>query len=573
MVEDGGLIEKFIDAQNVHGTDVAAYAKAVSQEFSTELDAFAHYQAAGCFASPELFPLIDPDYYCQRVPIALPDAVTPFEHYVTEGARQGVSPTPLFDPMYIQQQAKHLIFENIFDFLGHPGFSAIDPHPLFSKKYYNSLYDDVANSGMDPFLHFMRHGWQERRVIHPFFGPREYQRFGFTTQCDRGEFNRLLLNALESPALSLMQPLFDPSYYVQSLGSEKDSDTPLQHFLTSGWRQHASAFPLFDEAFFLSQEPGIRDASNPYVEYLSDFSHSFSPSQYFDAAFYRQSTFVDPGFKGSLLEHFVQFGAADSARPHRMLVVTNTYPSSHSGLVVAKSFIDLSGNQFWLCRADIDRSLASSLDEIHDVELSLSGDFLEHCSLHPHSGPLNKYARSLIAVVRKIARCNCLVVSGPVIDEECISRLFSPTVYLVSRARPWLTLLSCSGLTIKYWHLNYGCKAAMDWALPDDWGWKASFVATALLASIPNKLVVKTDAFGIALLRTCGSQILAAVPQVSLLVDFIGLEPEDRQWLLEYIAINYTEFSSLIGSGECVEDSSTFQKPTMEASTPRIISL
>ena len=158
-----------------------------------------------------------------------------------------------------------------------------------------------------------------------------------------------------------MQPLFDPSYYLQSLGSEKDSDTPLQHFLTSGWRQHASAFPLFDEAFFLSQEPGIRDASNPYVEYLSDFSHSFSPSQYFDPAFYRQSTFVDPGFKGSLLEHFVQFGAADSARPHRMLVVTNTYPSSHSGLVVAKSFIDLSGNQFWLCRADIDRSLASSL--------------------------------------------------------------------------------------------------------------------------------------------------------------------------------------------------------------------
>ena len=100
----------------------------------------------------------------------------------------------------------------------------------------------------------------------------------------------------------------------------------------------------------------------------------------------------------------------------------------------------------------------------------------------------------------------------------------------------------------------------MDWALPDDWGWKASFVATALLASIPNKLVVKTDAFGIALLRTCGSQILAAVPQVSLLVDFIGLEPEDRQWLLEYIAINYTEFSSLIGSGECVEELKDFSK-------------
>lgn len=176
---------------------------------------------------------------------------------------------------------------------------------------------------MDPFLHFMRHGWQEKRVIHPFFGTREYQRFGFPEQCDRGQFNQRLLAALESPALSLMQPLFDPSHYLQSLGSDEGSDTPLQHFLTSGWRQHASAFPLFDEAFFLSQGPGIRDASNPYVEYLSDFSHSFSPSQFLDPAFYRRSTFVDPGFKGSLLEHFVQFGAADSARPHRMLVVTN----------------------------------------------------------------------------------------------------------------------------------------------------------------------------------------------------------------------------------------------------------
>ena len=72
MVDDGGLIEKFIDAQNVHGTDVAAYTKAVSQEFPTELDAFAHYRAAGCFASPELFPFIDPDYYRQRVPIDSP---------------------------------------------------------------------------------------------------------------------------------------------------------------------------------------------------------------------------------------------------------------------------------------------------------------------------------------------------------------------------------------------------------------------------------------------------------------------------------------------------------------------
>jgi hypothetical protein len=126
----------------------------------------------------------------------------------------------------------------------------------------------------------MRHGWQEKRVIHPFFGTREYQRFGFPEQCDRGQFNQRLLAALESPALSLMQPLFDPSHYLQSLGSDEGSDTPLQHFLTSGWRQHASAFPLFDEAFFLSQGPGIRDASNPYVEYLSDFSHSFSPSQF-----------------------------------------------------------------------------------------------------------------------------------------------------------------------------------------------------------------------------------------------------------------------------------------------------
>jgi hypothetical protein len=565
------LFAKFVDAQNVHGTDCAAYAKAVSQEFSTEPDAFAHYLETGRSAAPELFPFIDPDYYFLQLDIEIPATLTAFEHYVREGARLDLSPTPLFDPLYVRTQSEPLQFESIFDYLGNAAFADVDPHPLFSKRYYRALYSDVAQAGLDPFLHFIRHGWQERRAISPFFGSQEYSRLGVPAGCDRTTFNRLMVAALASPDLSSMQAMFDAEHYKQSLASAEGIETPLQHFLVSGWRHRGSAFPLFDQEFYLAQGPNVRNEANPYIEYLSDFSHRFSPSKFLDAQLYLQSAAVEPDFKGSLLEHFVRFGAEVGVRPHRQIIVTHVCPSIHSGLGTVQTFATRSRRRVWLCGVTNDSLLTSCLRGVEDIEPSLADVQVARCNLHPHSGALGKDAQLMINVARKIARCNCLVVSDSLLDDDWVARLFRPCMFLVSHVRPWLTLLSCSELLIRYWHQQYGLKFATNYALPNDVPLKVAFVASVLLASIPNKLVLTMDPFGVALLRSCGPQILSTIPEVSLLVDDAVLGREDQQWLQEYIAVNYCHFASLIANGNNAWDLKTIQPARGGALAPRIV--
>jgi hypothetical protein len=538
----GGLMDRFFIACRAAAVDVHAYGEAVCESFLSPIDAFAHYQAAGKSAYPELFPFVDPDYYTTQLGQQIPEAVTPFEHYVTYGAKRDLSPNPIFDPGYVRLQGGDNRLGDIFDFLSDPDCASVDPHILFSKQYYRSVHPDVKASNLDPFWHFVWQGWKERRAIHPFFGAREFLRFEFPPNCSRLEFNKHLASALESPALASTQALFDTLHYLESLSSNEDIANPLQHFLTTGWRQGASPFPLFDQAFFLSQTPRIPGARNPYVEYLSDFSHACGPNKFFDPTFYLQSAPEASSFGGSLLEHFVRFGCAGGARPHRLVTIANACPSRHSGFAAINSFVDASERMLWLCTPADDGSLASSIDGMREIEPGLPREFLDVCSLHPACSPLTKRERALISVTTKCARCNCLVVSEQALDDELVMRLLSPQVGLTSTARPWLTLISSS--TLRYWHVFNGCIHISDLPLSSCDG--LLFVAELVVASIPNKLVVRMDPFGVALFRGFGSKISAAVREISLLLDSERLDATAERWLIEYVETNYPRFRSLI---------------------------
>jgi hypothetical protein len=126
--EDGGL-----------GVDVRAYCTAVSEQFSSAPDAFAHYLRAGRSAEPELFPFLDPKHYQKQLAEPIPEDVTPFEHYVIEGAAHDISPMPLFDPKYVRSQEENLPFRNIFDYLADRRYAALDP-ALFEEMLLCSQY-------------------------------------------------------------------------------------------------------------------------------------------------------------------------------------------------------------------------------------------------------------------------------------------------------------------------------------------------------------------------------------------------------------------------------------------------
>ncbi len=49
-----------------------------------------------------------------------------------------------------------------------------DPGPLFSVAYYLREYADVRRAGINPLVHYLTHGWREGRRPHPDFDPAAY---------------------------------------------------------------------------------------------------------------------------------------------------------------------------------------------------------------------------------------------------------------------------------------------------------------------------------------------------------------------------------------------------------------
>ena len=468
-----------------------------------------------------------------------------FEHYVVHGAAAGLSPTPLFDPAYVGSQADGPAPRDVFEFVVDPRFRHVDPHPLFSKHYYAAINTDVAAAGFDPFFHFAFHGWKERRSIHPFLQQHDYVA-QIPPECDRRTFDRHFAAVLDRALPGLGQPLFDASHYLGALAAAEPVGNPLEHFLRTGWKLGLSAFPLFDPEHYL--RGGTGSGRNPYVDYLSDFTHAVSPGPSFDASYYSSQAAVPPSFQGSLLEHFVRFGAAQGARPRRDIVVTTTPPGARSGLEMLHAVRTGSGNRTILCGRKPDAQLAADVEAMRAFEPALGEDYLERCGLHACSGPLAPADRSAVALASRIARCNCLLVAAADPAPGLVDGLFSPALSLMHSARPWLTLLLLSRPAVRYRHLFHGCKLDIDVALPDDPAARLQTVGETVVAALPEQLVVNTDPPGTALLRRYATRLLAAVPKVSLLLDG---EPasEDRQWLVEFIATSYKDLHLLIGGG------------------------
>ncbi|WP_155773776.1 hypothetical protein [Methylorubrum extorquens] len=115
-------------------------------------------------------------YYRSMVPC---EAFSPLEHYLT--MRTDIDPCILFDAEYFSHQYEEVFLEKVsattplfVQYLESSEVRDIDPHPLFSKKYYIERYRDVKSSRTDPFEHYMRVGYREKRQPHALFEPDYY---------------------------------------------------------------------------------------------------------------------------------------------------------------------------------------------------------------------------------------------------------------------------------------------------------------------------------------------------------------------------------------------------------------
>jgi glycerol-3-phosphate cytidylyltransferase len=136
-------------------------------------------------------------------------------------------------------------FDLVGHFLEHGWREGRDPNGWFSSADYLSRYPDVAESGMVPFLHYLRHGRRERRLV---------------TEDDE--------------TMELVRGEFDVEFYQAQIrecpqASATPTMDPIEHYLECGWRIGLNPNELFVTSDYLAANPDLKDAAiNPFVHYL-----------------------------------------------------------------------------------------------------------------------------------------------------------------------------------------------------------------------------------------------------------------------------------------------------------------
>ncbi|HRF08163.1 MAG TPA: glycoside hydrolase family 99-like domain-containing protein [Xanthobacteraceae bacterium] len=104
-------------------------------------------------------------------------------------------------------------------------------HSLFDADWYLEQNPDVAQAGVDPFEHYMTHGWREGRDPHP---------------------------------------LFDTSFYLESNPDVAAAgENPLVHYELFGWRERRNPHAEFDTSWYLDRHPDVALAEeNPLIHYI-----------------------------------------------------------------------------------------------------------------------------------------------------------------------------------------------------------------------------------------------------------------------------------------------------------------
>ncbi len=170
-----------------------------------------------------------------------------------------------------------------------------DPAPWFSTAAYLAANGDVAVADVNPFHHFLVAGRREGREVSESIHAAAYwgelaQRggdvdWGSAIAPVRQARRRAVPDAGRRRAPSATPPpealsravraavtaAFDPSFYLGANPDvAADGVDPLEHYLTSGWREGRDPSPQFSLADYLDAYPDIAAAGvNPLVHYVT----------------------------------------------------------------------------------------------------------------------------------------------------------------------------------------------------------------------------------------------------------------------------------------------------------------
>lgn len=208
---------------------------------------------------------------------------------------------------------------------------------IFDANHYLEFNPDVRAAGVDPFSHYLKHGWREGRRPNAWFDPQFY--LNAYADVRRAETEPLLhyvlRGALEGrrsqdhleasttetqPASRSEVPATEaqPACRSEAPATETRSASP-SSLVTAGDRQVAS--PLFDAGYYLSANPDVRDAGVDPLEHflIQGYREGRNPSATFSVNYYLRAN-PDVAAAGiNPLVHFALAGKREGRLPRRPL--------------------------------------------------------------------------------------------------------------------------------------------------------------------------------------------------------------------------------------------------------------
>jgi predicted O-methyltransferase YrrM len=142
--------------------------------------------------------LFDPAHYVAQAGRPAGQGEAALAHYLTDGYRQGFTPHPLFDARWYKRRYR-VEGNPLLHYVSHGAAHPLDPNPCFDSEYYAGQVEERDGLRQLPLVHYVQRA-ADNESYHP-------------------------------------NPLLRDGFYLRTYEDLPAGQTPLQHWLQTGWRE------------------------------------------------------------------------------------------------------------------------------------------------------------------------------------------------------------------------------------------------------------------------------------------------------------------------------------------------
>ena len=214
QLSDDELKAVFLFFHNSGLFDASYYTATYPEITKAGVDPLRHFYFHGYLEGRRPNPIFDPTWYLATYSDVKSAGKQPLLHYAFLGEREGRQPSQLFNPTWYRETYAIPNSQNALSHYLRNRIGRFSPIPEFDARYYLESYKDVAAARIDPFEHFLVHGYKDGKNPSKEFNTRFYIQRYLKGKTDRNP----LLHYLEHRNQAGIFPI--PSEIKASIHSE-----------------------------------------------------------------------------------------------------------------------------------------------------------------------------------------------------------------------------------------------------------------------------------------------------------------------------------------------------------------